>query len=224
MKQAYDPENPEYAIEVPKLADLAIATGRRHEVPEYLRVMQANNVEGTSWTRFYFGITGNRAEVIEAIRSLGIYGRNIPEDFDSAIISTTEDRMTTIRDYQGATSYEQLSCQRGLALLESEGQSQAISYWQMLEKLVIEENFEALSEHLTELIDTYTRESLEIKMNEKNIAYESARVGLASEALAFRRQRGKDKDFIFLFDLMYRVCSAFPEHDRLMKYWQQEIQ
>lgn len=186
--------------------------------------MKENNVEGSSWTRFYLGITGGRSEEIEAIRSLGVYGRNMPEAFDPAIIAMTVDRMTAIRDDQETTSYERLSCQRGLALLESEGQSQAISYWQMLEKLLIAENFEALSEHLTDLIDTYTRESLEIKMNEKNIAYESTRVGLASEALAFRRQRGKDKDFIFLFDIMYRVCSLFPEHGKLMKDWQEEIQ
>lgn len=60
----------EYARELPRLAELAIVTGHRDEVPEYLRTMKAKNIEGSSWICFYLNITGDRSEEIQAIRSL----------------------------------------------------------------------------------------------------------------------------------------------------------
>lgn len=79
IKKVYDPKKPELALEALALAEFAIITGRHHEIPELLSHMEENNVEGSSWIHFYSLITGDKSQEIEAIRFLGIYGRNVPE-------------------------------------------------------------------------------------------------------------------------------------------------
>lgn len=186
--------------------------------------MEKYHLDRDLWIRFFLDITGSASQKIRAIRFIGCYGNDIPDSFDHEVVDLAREHMTIVRDNRESTLYDRLSCQRGLARLESEGQFETLAYWHMLEKLVIEENFEALSEHLSEFIDTDIQETPMFETNEANLAYEAARAGLVSEALAFRRQRQKDADFTILFDLMYQVCSVFPENAKLMKDWQEEIQ